>query len=716
MAVIFVGDFDDADLEKNLPSYFKANANKTALQRPNYEYQSPIKGNQNIEIITDTELSNVSVYLRYNQSIKRMDNSLSCFRQNLINILIENMIDQRFYEESCNPYCPYTWAYVNEDRVKASSPSRFIEIGASSKTNKTEKVIKALLKEKERICRYGWTESEIDISKRNLISGFTSFAEEKRHNSSEYLREFVEYAMGRKSIVADYDTALNIANNILPNISIKELNEAVKKYFAEDDLTVIVVAPEKEEIPSKDRIEKIIKASKKMGVAPPKEEEDIDDILLNKTPKSGKILSETIDAKTNTVIWTLSNCATVVVKKTDNKTDQIVMKALAKGGTLDVPEKDIISGMLAAGMLNASGIGGYSNDELSKKLVGKQVGINFFVSEFTHAFYGYSVNKDIKTLFELLYLDFTKPRLNSKAIKSSISRYKSYLKNEDQDPEVVFRKDFTKIIYGNDPYFKLLEFSDIAKFNKSAALKLVKKSLNPADYTFVFVGNIDVNAFREYVETYLASIPANKERNSLPHHKVNRPGETKHSVYKGKEEFSSIRLKWIISEQYCQKEESVAEVLSQYLNIVLVEDVRMKLGNTYSISSYTDLDILLGELSLGISFSCDPKKVDESIAAVMKDLNDIALGNIDKDVINKAKKACQKVWETLMQDNSIIAGYYANLAVIYDKPFESIDEFTKLYDAVSSKDLQNMVGKLLKGGCIQVVLYPEKLKDSWKLK
>jgi zinc protease len=711
MAVIFVGDFDDEALEKSLRSCFQAASPKTALERPNYEYPAPIKGNRNIEIITDPELPNASVCLRYNQSVKSLDNSLSSFRQHLIDALIGNMILQRFHEESQRPYCPYIWAYLVEDRVKASSVSRFIEISAESKTNKTEKVLKALLKEEERICRYGWTKSEVDIAKRELISEFTSLATEKKHDSTTYISRFTKHFVGINISVTDNDILLKAANNILPNITMKELNKAVKDYFQDDDLTVIITAPEKEEIPSKDKIEKIIKASKNMGVVPPKEKDiDVDDILLNKIPKPGKILNESVDTKTNTLIWMLSNGATVVLKKTDNKTDEIVMKALAKGGTLSVPEKDIISGKLAADMFNISGIDKYSNDELSKKLADKQASCYFDISEFTHCFCGYSVNRDIKTLFELLYLGFTKPKFNSKAIKANISKYKSLLENEKQNPKIVFYKDFSKIINGNDPYFKPLEFSDIDNFNKSVAFKLVKKSLNPADFTFVFVGSIDVNTFKEYAEIYLASIPSAKEKSILPQHKINRPGEIKHDIYKGEEEFSSVRLKWIVDEQYSQKEDAIVNVLREYLDIVLIENIRMKLSNTYSISNYSNLEILLGELSLEVLFSCDPRKVDESIAVVIKDINNVAIGNINKDILNKAKKACQRIWETSTQENETIARYYADLAVIYSKPFGSINEFPNLYNTVSSKDLQEMVKKLLKGGCTQVVLYPEKLK------
>ena len=111
-------------------------------------------------------------------------------------------------------------------------------------------------------------------------------------------------------------------------------------------------------------------------------------------------------------------------------------------------------------------------------------------------------------------------------------------------------------------------------------------------------------------------------------------------------------------------------------------------------------------MSLGISFSCDPNKVDESIAEIIKDINAIDSGNISLDILSKAKKACKKVYEISIQDNFMLARNYADLAVIYGKPFASMDEFVKLYDSVSSKDLQKIVNKLLKGGCTQVVLYP----------
>jgi zinc protease len=114
--------------------------------------------------------------------------------------------------------------------------------------------------------------------------------------------------------------------------------------------------------------------------------------------------------------------------------------------------------------------------------------------------------KDTKTLFELAYLLFSQPKIKSDAVKYVLNQFKTDLLNADKSPERVLSKEIAKLIYRNNPYFTQIEISDLDKVNESVALDFIKNSLNPKDYTFVFVGNIDIELFKEYIKTYLASI------------------------------------------------------------------------------------------------------------------------------------------------------------------------------------------------------------------
>ncbi|MDR3071023.1 MAG: insulinase family protein [Endomicrobium sp.] len=713
MAVILVGDFDDVALKKKLSTYFHAVPRNTPLQRPDYGLPLPKRGNLSVEIITDPELSRASVYIIYNQSTKDLGNTLGRLRQDLIDMLIYDMINRHFEYETRKPDTPYASVSFYQDKIKASSPSQLLGIVSSVKTNKIEKAIEALLAEKERICRLGWTQSEVDISKQKIVAIFSSLASEKKKNSDEYMSNFFGHFIGKIRSLPDNDWMLEAVNKILPHITIEELNSAVKQIVSDDDTTIIVAASEKDKIPSKEKIKQIVEAAKKKEIGKPREKSlNLSDILLDKAPTPGKILNEIIDDKTKSIIWTLSNGAKVVLQKTDNRTNEITMVALAKGGILDVPEKQIQSVMFASRMLDISGVWKYSYDDLLKKLSGKQVSLSFDVNRFLHYIEGKSVNKDLKTLFELIHLKFTKPRFDSAAIKSFIAKLRTRLKDRDANPRDFFEDDRTKIINGNDPYFKPFEFADISKISKNFAFDFInEKILNPADYTFVFVGSIDINVLREYVETYVASIPAKEAKSTLPQHHINRPGKIKREMYRGKEG-CCVQMDWIVDSQYSQKEKAIAMVLENYLGIVLFDHIVTEFSKAYTIEASCGLNILLGELRLNVYFYCDSKDAEKIISTITEDINAISAGNVNEDILNKAKKTCEKRHETAIKDNRKIAYLYASLAVVYNNPLDSLNNWPKLFSSVNSKDLKIMTSKILKGGCSQFILHPEKPKNN----
>ncbi|MCA6070345.1 MAG: insulinase family protein [Endomicrobium sp.] len=707
MALVIVGDFDDVALEKSLPSYFHAPAPDTLLQRPVYDLPLPQKGRMDVEIFTDSELSYVYTGLYYKRMPKHITDDFASLREGLIDSLIESMIAQRFADEADKVGAPYAGAGAHNERAAATS--RFYVLGAQAKTGNTKDTIKALLEEKERILRYGWTDAEIERAKRSLLSYFERLQAETRQESYDYAQKFTNHLLGKGERVLDDEWMFLVAQKLVPLITAKDLAEAAQNYFVDDDLTLFVLAPETEKLPSKMEIRKIVNSTKKMKILPPKSEV-FDDQLVRKNPTPGAILKETTDKETDAIVWELSNGAKVVLKQTINKDNEIALYALAKGGTTSSSIEDIMSARLAPEMSSASGVGDYSRQELHKKLAEKQASIFFWIGTFTRGFDGLSTIKDVKTLFELLYLDFTQPKMDSDAVKILLSQYKTYLANQDINPEISFSKEVTKTIHGNSPYFNEPEISDLSKVNEIAALNFIKKSLNPSDYTFVFVGNIDIKKIKPYVETYLASIP-NGETWDMAIDSIIQPEVVaeKKEIYKGKENKSLVFMSWIIREKYSQELDAEASILKEYMNIILVENIRVKLGGTYSISS--DLSLLhfpYDELKLEIHFSCDPKRVDELVAAVEKDIKTVAAGNIDRDTFAKAKRACEKLWEKAVQDNDTIAGSYAYSSVIYNSSLSRINKWPSLYKAVIPKNLEDMVKKLLKNSNFQVVLYPEK--------
>jgi zinc protease len=708
MALVFVGDFDDFALEKSLVAHFHAPVPKTPLQRPVYDLPLPVKGHLGVEIFTDPEQPYIATSLCFKRQPKPIACDLATRRENFIDGLIGHMLSRRLDKESSKPSAPYVKASAYHMNLVSSS--RLYVCGFQAKVGKVEEAIESILQEKERILRYGWTDFEIEQAKLSLMSSFEKDVAEKRHGSFRYLGDFLMHFLGKTNGVADYEWNLLAAKKMFPLITAKDLAQAAKDYFVEDDLAIFVFASNKDKLPSEAKICKIVENVKKSKISPPVSE-TVDTKLLDKDPAPGSILKETIDPDTKAVILDLSNGSKVILKETANKSDEVVLYALAKGGgEMTATGKDFVYARLASDMFAVSGVGPYSRQELLKKLSGKQVGLGFNIATFSRSLSGHSSVKDIKTLFELIYLSSTHQKFDSDEVNALIERLKTDLVNQDLDPDIVFSKEITKTVYGNNPHFNPLETPDISKINQESALKFVKERLNPADFIFVFVGNIDVEAFRSYIKTYIASIPPLKPIDNLKNDSFERPKSAKRDVFKGIDEKSRVHMSWFTDEKYSQKMDAASKILSEYIDMIILKHIRVKLGGAYSPSGGVDLDFFLNELSVDIGLLCEPKRSQELISAVFKDIENIAEGNIDADVFAKAKKSAQKTWETSIEHNDSIAESYANSVVLYNTPLNRIDKFPSFLEAISKQDLKDIAARLLKGKYYQIILHPEKHK------
>jgi zinc protease len=405
-----------------------------------------------------------------------------------------------------------------------------------------------------------------------------------------------------------------------------------------------------------------------------------------------------------------------VLKKTDNKNNEIVLYALAKGGVTTVPEEQIVSADIAAEMLSVSGIGPYSQPDLQKKLAGKQVSIGFSLSAFTREFQGLSTRGDLKTLFELLYLNFTQPQFNDGAVASLLDDYRTELSQHDQNPEAVFSDEITRIMYNNNPYFMPMVLEDLEKINAADALAIIKKALNPADYVFVFAGNVDTDELRPLVETYLASIPRAESWNAWADIALVRPGKMEKAIYKGQDDKSLVFMTWVAAEEYTEEREAVAAVLSEYLENKLTSKIREQLGGTYSLAAGVSQSIFLsgGEIAMSVYFPCAPGRVKELSAAILEELEAAARSVIDQDAFAKSVEALKKSFEASMQENLYISRNYAVYSAIYDRPLSRLDQRPALYQAVTKADIQQALQKLLPRGPVTVILYPENTKEGSK--
>jgi zinc protease len=709
MAVILVGDFDGAVLEAELESHFSAPAPSTPLVRPEYDLAPPRPASFSSAVLTDPEFPAAYVYLYYKEPMEKAGGDLAGFRNGLADQLIDQMLESRFYEAAMHPDAPYVEAGSWRESYGASS--RFRVLAAGAKINGAEEALRALLLEKRRIDRYGFTEAEIDRAKRAVLSSLRQReSEHDRTGSGEYVARFSAHFL-KGEAAPDSSWELGAAEYLVPEITARELMLRARSYFVANDLSVYILAPESEAraLPSQTRVWQVVIEAAGTPLRAP-EEEALDGELLAEAPRPGEIRSEERDEETGALVWRLSNGATVIVKETANQNNQVVLIAQARGGLTSAPAEGIVSARMSADLLNASGMGPYTRQELLKKLAGKQVQLSFSHSAWTRSAIGASSSGDLKTLFELLYLGFTQPRIDADSTAVVLEQYRTALAQQAEAPLSAYSNEVSRLLVGGDPYFRPLTPEDLDRVTREEALDFARRTLNPADYVFTFTGNIDLGLLREYTEAYLAAMPQTEERfNEWENQALRRPGLGEWNMYKGIEEQSYVYMAYYSGERFSEQGSAASEALTQYLEIALVREIREKRGGVYSIAAQASLQPLPleGELGLNIFFGCDPERAGELREAVKAELERVARGEIDQDTFDKAVEALRKGYEVSLQNNSYIAQSYSNSAVIYRSPLSRLNQRLSLYEALEPADLAEMAARLLSNGAAEFMLYPE---------
>ncbi|MDR2144491.1 MAG: insulinase family protein [Treponema sp.] len=715
MALIFVGDFDGKALEKELASRFSMPAPSSPQKRPYYELPGPVSGSVNMEVITDPELPYATVHLYFKRGYMKNGTDLRQYRESVVDNLISSMINVRNEDAALKEETPFIAAAAWPDRY--GKMSRFYIMAAQAKAGQITESLMALLLEKESLWRFGFSREELDRAKASLVS-YLEFqvSEKNRMESGQFVSSFVnDFLYTGKT--PDIEWELEATKRMLPGIGLETINAAVNSYFVDDDLTVIVTAPEKEAVPDRDTLRRLILESRE-AAAPP--ETAVSRVtLISAAPRPGLVASESRDPS-GAVLWTLSNGAKVILKETANRNNAFSLYALAKGGESSVPLEDDISAYMAHEIQSASGLGPLDRRELSLFLSDKQLSLSFQTSPYTRVFSGESSLGDAESFFQLLYASFTQPRIDASGFNLVREARRTSILQEEDNPETIFFREVTKFVYGGHPRFKPLELSDLDRLSAEKAASFLKKALNPSDYTFVFTGSLgpaDGGRFpliRALAETWIASIPGTgsadypKAWDSWDDPGITRPGREEIILRKGKDQKALVYMAWFSKTPWTERANASALAANEYLDIVLTDEIREILGGVYSISA--NLSLLAepaGELSLGVFFICDPGRAEELRSAVRDRLSQIVSGRIDDETFVRAKEALVKSFGQSMENNSFIARNYANFSLILDSPLSRLEERPELYRSITAGEIRRILEQVLANGPGEVVLFPE---------
>jgi zinc protease len=720
MAVVVVGDIEPAKAEQMIRKHFAGLKNPSNERKREYAEVLPYGGSEAI-VSTDKEATNYSVSIQYPFVKDAPSTTVADYKNDLTERIFTSLLNQRLQELTQKENPPFIGAGVNFGSYARGYNGFSAYAGAG--TGDVNKALDALVEEIERAKRYGFTASELDRARKNLLSFYERLYNDRdKTESDNYVDEYVEHfleAVPSPGIEKEYE----YAKALLPAITLEEVNAVSRKFKDEKNRFVYVMGPEakgNEKLPEGTDLLAAIAAKEKADIKP-YEEKVIAANLVKNTPKSGKVVAKTNNARLGTTELKLSNGVTVTLKRTDFKNDQVLMNAGRFGGKSNYKLEDKFNAEYAVQVANAMGVGDFAPLDLRKALAGKTVSVTPSFGQTTEGLNGNSTVKDLETMFQLAHLYMTAPRMDTALFKSFVQRNKSQFANLSANPQVVFFDTLYKTLYNGNPLAPVAvpNSSYFDRINLDRSMAIYKERFTDASgMHFVFTGSFTEEQIIPYIEKYIASLPASGKKFNYTDNKVRTvAGKKELTVSKGKEQKSMILAIYTGEIPYSQDLDLKAQVLSEILNIRIIEELREKVQGIYGGGTFAQLEKEpYSNYTFMLQLPCGPEKVDTLIKAVRKEFSDIVANGPQQSYLDKVKKQLTEQDKVAMKQNNTWSSFLLDAAMKKHDPKYFL-EYEKLLNSLTVKDIQNAAKIFLAGkNQFTAVLMPETVEKEGEKK
>lgn len=248
-AVIIVGAIDAERIENKLKKMF---ADIPAPESParREEAEVPDTDIPLVSIAADKEVSNLTLHLFYKHD--RMPRELESTLMGLVKEYIQRvssaMINERFDELAQQADPPFIHAEAGDGNYMVARTKEAWTTTAITGKGEIEPTLSALVKETERLRQHGFTASEYERARMNVLKAYeTAYNERNNQRNGAYVQEYVNH-FTRGGYLPGIEMEYTLVNRIASDVPVAQVNKYVQDMIDEDNFVISLTGPDKEGI------------------------------------------------------------------------------------------------------------------------------------------------------------------------------------------------------------------------------------------------------------------------------------------------------------------------------------------------------------------------------------------------------------------------------------------------------------------------------------
>jgi zinc protease len=713
MAVIAVGDFDPDEIEGLIQTNF-VDLENPADSTERTVYAVPESGDTQYLTISDPEETETNLWL-----IRRRDShpvqTTGDLRQDLLTDLFYIMFNERLDDIERQADAPFLSASAGSGTLVR--PASADVVTAQTADGQALGALETITTEVERARRYGFTDSELERAKAQLLNFYEQAYNERANTPSvdyadEYLSNFLE-----GEAIPSIDYLYEQVQALLPAIVVEEVNQQVEELAAIDNRYIYVTGPEKEETPLPTEAEMAATVESALAAEiEPYVDQVVATALIENPPAPVEVTATEVLTALGVTKLTLANGVEVWMKPTDFKDDEVVFSGFSPGGSSLVSDEDFPEALLIDSIVDESGAGPFNASELSRLLAGKSVGAVPYLRELTEGIEGSAAPEDLETLFQLIHLYIAQPRADESTFEVVRNRELTQLQNRAQDPNAALQDAYIDAVYGDTIRRGPLPVEAVENLDLDRGFEIYQDRFGDAgDFTFVFVGSFDPAELTQLAQTYLGTLPAAGRTESWQDVAPPLPtGVITDDVYAGEGDRSVVQI--VFTGPVSPTEEAKLELnaMAGVLDILLREELREARGGVYSSAAYafTQETPEPGYFAV-VSFGADPARVEELVDATFAVIEEFKANGPTEEDVTKVRAQALTTLEESLEDNSFWLQTLKDYIFYGGEDRVDFAAVQAAAEALTAEEIQAAAQQYLdEGRYVQTALFPAAMEPA----
>jgi len=650
MGLFVIGDVDVNNIKKIITESFSSFENND-VTIPNYKIPD-FKENQFFKY-QDEETERITFSLWEKTDFKKLNN-FDNYKDDRIYNLISDIYQRRIDELLEKNELTFLNSGLGNSQVSDLDEYKIVSVTLNeAKIN--EGIIDFLTFIKQ-IEKFGFLNSELDLAKKNYLQYLKqNIIDEETRSSESYVNEYQRHFINDEMISSSEDQ-LKFTKEMLPLITIQNLNNYFKKYIQAKNQIISIKAPAYiKNLPNEVEIKNLFNEVNNKAIKP--YEFQLKEVKLIKEELIGsKIIKRVKYPKTNVIKLTLKNGPEVYLKKTDFKKDEIQIRGFSSGGLSKADDTQYLSAKYLDEIISRANVGELTVSEKENLYPTDFVDLYPFVDGQEEGVKGYSNNEYLEDMFKLLYINFTDLRITQTHVDIFKEKRISQYNIDKENPDHAYNLEFVKKFFQDHPrtrssteeLYNQINLKDLQDF-------YIDRFKDGGNFNFVIVGDFEFDEIEPLIEKYIGSLPSLNRKDGYIDRGIRYNLGSEEVKYE-QDDPKKAYVTRIYNKEFKNtvKERYKSYLLYSIIDKMFFDQIREKDNLVYSISAqhYFNSFKPIELISFYLNYGADPNNIDQIDKNINIILDKVKKGNFDLKTFEDKKLTLINDYKSNLESNS----------------------------------------------------------------